>query len=417
MGRLMGIVGLLVMLGIAYALSNNRKAIRLKTVLWGVGLQFGLALLVLGTEVGRAMIDIAAGLVTRLLNMSVAGATFLFGSLGTTEATNGMNSPAKEFLFAFQVLPTIIFIAALFSLLYYYGVMQFIIRGLAKFMTRVMGTSGAESLNAAASIFMGQTESPLTIRPYLSKLTESELMTVMTAGFATVSGAILAAYIGTGVEPRNVLMAVVMAAPAAVALAKIIVPETETPVTAGVVRLEVTRKDSNVLGAIASGTTDGLSLALNVAAMLIAFLALLALVNGIMGGTHDILAGWGFPYFPSSLQTVLGWFFQPLAWLMGIPWKDTNTIGGLLGLRVATNEIVAFTELAKVKELIDPRSYAIATFALCGFANFASIGIQIGGIGALAPDRRDDLARLGLRAMIAATLANFMSACIAGILL
>ncbi len=417
MGRFIGVIGLLVMVGIAYALSNNRKAIRWKTVGWGMGLQFGLALLVLKTQLGLTVIDGAARLVTEILNMSVAGSTFLFGSLGTTAATEGMNSPAKEFLFAFQVLPTIIFIAALFALLYYYGIMQFIIRGLAKFMTKVMGTSGAESLNAAASIFMGQTESPLTIRPYLSKLTESELMTVMTAGFATVSGAILAAYIGTGVEPRNVLMAVVMAAPAAMALSKVIVPETGTPLTAGVVKLDVPRQDPNVLGALARGTTDGLSLALNVAAMLIAFLAILALLNAIFGGVHTLLAGWGFPYFPESLQVVLGWFFRPLAWLMGIPWDDAGAIGGLLGLRVVTNEIVAYLELAKIKDVIDPRSYAIATFALCGFANLGSIGIQIGGIGALAPDRRDDLARLGLRAMIAATLANFMSACIAGILL
>jgi CNT family concentrative nucleoside transporter len=418
MGRFIGVIGLLVMVGIAYALSNNRKAIRWKTVGWGMGLQFGLALLVLKTDLGLEAIDGAARLVTRLLNMSVAGATFLFGSLGTRAAAEGVNSPAREFLFAFQVLPTIIFIAALFALLYYYGIMQFIIRGLAKFMTKVMGTSGAESLNAAASIFMGQTESPLTIRPYISKLTESELMTVMTAGFATVSGAILAAYIQTGVDPRNVLMAVVMAAPAALALSKVIVPETGTPLTAGVVKLDVPRQDPNVLGALARGTTDGLGLALNVAAMLISFLAILALLDGILGGIHTLLDDWwGITYFPESLQVVLGWFFRPLAWLMGIPWNDAGTIGGLLGLRVVTNEIVAYIELAKVKDMLDPRSYAIATFALCGFANLGSIGIQIGGIGALAPDRRDDLARLGLRAMIAATLANFMSACIAGILL
>ncbi|MFB3141070.1 MAG: nucleoside transporter C-terminal domain-containing protein, partial [Candidatus Acidiferrales bacterium] len=292
-----------------------------------------------------------------------------------------------------------------------------IISALAKVMTRLMGTSGAESLNAAASIFMGQTESPLTIRPYLSKLTQSELMTVMTAGMATVQGAILAAYIRVGADPRHLLMAVVMAAPAALVLAKIMVPETESPVTAGVVRLKVERQDPNVLGAIARGTTDGLSLALNVGAMLIAFLALLALVNLAFGKTHDFLSFVGFPYFPAELEVLLGWFFSPLAWLIGVPWKDAGTVGGLMGLRMVTNEIIAYGQLGQLKEMLDPRSYTIATFALCGFANLGSIGIQIGGIGALAPNRRNDLARLGFRAMMAGSLANFMSASIAGILL
>jgi len=411
MERLMGVLGLLVLLGLAYAMSNNRKAIRLKTVAWGLGLQFAFAILVLKTTAGRAAIEFLAEKVDRLLRMSEAGSSFVFGSLGAQP------NPDSPFYFAFQVLPTIIFIAALFAILYYYGIMQAIIRAMAKVMTTLMGTSGAESLNAAASIFMGQTESPLTIRPYLSKLTQSEMMTVMTAGFATVSGAILAAYIRTGVDPKHILMAVVMAAPAALMLSKIVVPETDTPLTAGVVKLDIKIDDPNVLGAAARGTTDGLGLALNVAAMLISFLALLALVNALFGGLHDAFAALGFPYFPQTLETVVGWVLSPLAWLMGVPWKDATTVGGLLGLRMVTNEIVAFYQLAGIKETLDPRSVAIATFALCGFANLASIGIQIGGIGALAPDRRDDLSRLGLRAMLAATMANFMSACIAGILL
>ena len=411
MARLIGFAGLLVMLGIAYALSDNRRAIRWKTVGWGIGLQAGFAVLLLKTETGRVVIQACANTVSGLLRMAEAGSTFLFGSLG---AQSGPDSP---FYFAFQVLPVIIFIAAFFALLYYYGVMQFIIRGMAKVMTRLMGASGAESLNAAASIFMGQTESPLTIRPYLSSLTKSELLTVMTAGMATVQGGILVAYERTGAKMENLLMAVVMAAPAALALAKIMIPETGKPVTAGVVRLEVKREDPNVLGAIARGTTDGGRLALNVAAMLISFLALLALLNGVFGGIHTGLASIGFAWFPQSLESVLGVFFRPLAWLMGIPWGDAGEIGSLLGLRMVTNEIVAYIKLAEVQSLIDPRSHAIATFALCGFANFSSIGIQIGGIGALAPDRRADLARLGVRAMIAGTLANFMSACIAGILL
>jgi CNT family concentrative nucleoside transporter len=264
---------------------------------------------------------------------------------------------------------------------------------------------------------MGQTESPLTIRPYLSKLTQSELMTVMTAGFATVSGAILGAYIRVGIDPRHLLMAVVMAAPAAVLLSKMFVPETESPLTAGTVKLEVERPDPNVLGAAARGTTDGLGLAVNVAAMLISFLALLALLNALFGAVHTGLEAYGFTYFPESLQELVGWFFSPLAWLMGVPWKDAGTVGGLMGLRMVTNEIVAYYELVGVREALDPRSAAIASFALCGFANLGSIGIQIGGIGALAPERRGDLARLGLKAMLAATLANFMSASVAGILL
>lgn len=411
MERLVGLLGILLMLAIAYAFSTNRKAIRLKTVLWGLGLQFVFALLVLKTDIGQQVIAFLARGVDKLLRLSEAGSGFLFGSLGVQP------TPEAPFYFAFQVLPTIIFIAALFAILYYYGVMQAIVRAMAKVMVKWMGTSGAESLNAAASIFMGQTESPLTIRPYLSKLTQSELMTVMTAGFATVSGAILAAYLRTGVDGRLLLMAVVMAAPAAIMLSKVFVPETETPVTAGQVKLEVETHDVNVLGAAARGTTDGLGLALNVAAMLISFLALLALINALFGGLHDAFAAVGFSYFPEKLDVLLGWIFSPLAWLMGVPWKDATAIGGLMGLRMVTNEIIAYLQLAQVRETIDPRSYAIATFALCGFANLGSIGIQIGGLGALAPDRRNDLARLGFRAMIAATMANFMSASVAGILL
>ncbi|MGH9803678.1 MAG: NupC/NupG family nucleoside CNT transporter [Candidatus Acidiferrales bacterium] len=411
MGRLMGLLGILVILGVAYAFSTNRRAIRRKTVLWGLGLQFTFAVLVLKTQVGRDVIAFLAGKVNTLLRMSEAGSKFLFGSLGAQE------TPTDPFFFAFQVLPTIIFIAALFAILYYYGIMQAIVRAMARVMTRLMGTSGAESLNAAASIFMGQTESPLTIRPYLSKLTQSELMTVMVAGMATVSGAILAAYLRTGVDGRHLLMAVVMAAPAAVMLAKMFVPETESPVTAGTVKLDIEQQDENVLGAAARGTTDGLHLALNVAAMLISFLALLALLNGLFSGISEFFAALGFPYFPSRLEDVVGWLFSPLAWLMGVPWKDAGAVGGLMGLRMVTNEIIAYYQLAQVKEALDPRSFAIATFALCGFANLGSIGIQIGGLGALVPERRADLSRLGFRAMIAATLANFMSAAVAGILL
>jgi concentrative nucleoside transporter, CNT family len=410
MERLIGLLGIATMLGLAVLLSTNRRAIRLKTVGWGLGLQLLFAILVLKTRFGQEAIRVSAEVVNRVLRVSEAGSTFLFGPLGARTAEQPI------FYFAFQVLPTIIFISALFSILYYYGIMQFVIRQLARVMTRLMGTSGAESLNAAASIFMGQTESPLTIRPYLSKLTQSELMMVMTAGMATVSGAILAAYIGAGAEARHLLTAVVMAAPAAIVLAKIMVPETEQPLTAGDAKVAVERQDPNVLGAAARGTTDGLNLAINVAAMLIAFLALLALINLMFGGAHGWLAARGIGWFPQSLQQLVGWLFSPIAWLLGVPWSDAGTVGGLLGLRMVTNEVVAFVELGAEGSLLAGRSYAVATFALCGFANLSSIGIQIGGIGALAPDRRADLARLGFRAMLAGTMANFMSGAIAGML-
>jgi CNT family concentrative nucleoside transporter len=281
-------------------------------------------------------------------------------------------------------------------------------------MQRIMGASGAESLNVAASIFMGQTEAPLTIRPFLPDLTRSELMTVMTSGMAHVSGGIMAAYIAFGAEPKNLLAAVIMTAPGTLLMSKMIVPETEVARTAGKVTMpeDAEHKDENFLGAIARGTTDGLNLAINVAAMLISFLALIALLNGIMGGIHNHVA-----WFPSSLQMVFGWIFSPVAWVIGIPWKDCHSIGNLLGIRMAANELVAFTQLGPMKGALDPRSFTIATFALCGFANFSSIGIQIGGIGALAPNKRSELAKLGIRAMLAGTMANLMSASIVGMFL
>jgi CNT family concentrative nucleoside transporter len=317
-------------------------------------------------------------------------------------------------------LPTVIFIAAFFAILYHFGIMQIIIRVFAWVMTRVMGASGAESLDVAASIFMGQTEAPLTIRPFLKDLTQSELMTVMTAGMAHVSGGIMAAYIAFGIEPKHLLSAVIMTAPGTLLMAKMLVPETEQPQTAGRVVMseeeQEAEKHENLLGAVARGTTDGLHLALNIAAMLISFLALIALLNGIMGSLHNGLAHLGWNWFPSSLQQVFGVIFAPIAWLIGIPWHDCPIIGNLLGTRMVLNELVAFSQLGPQKAMLDPRSFTIATFALCGFANLSSIGIQIGGIGALAPNRTGDLARLGVRAMLAGTMANLMSASIAGML-
>ncbi len=402
------------MLGLAYIFSTNRRAIRLKTVAWGLGLQFAFAVFVLKLDAGRRAFQKAGDVVNQLLSYAFAGSQFVFGDLGKQGSHLG-------FYFAFQVLPTIIFIAAFFAVLYHYGIMQFIIKIAAWVMTRVMGASGAESLNVAASIFMGQTEAPLTIRPFLPDLTRSELMTVMTSGMAHVSGGIMAAYIAFGIEPKHLLSAVIMTAPGTLLMAKMLVPETEQPKTAGRVVIskdeEKTEKEENLLGAIARGTTDGLHLALNIAAMLISFLALIALANGILGGVHNWLAGHGIFWFPKSLESIFGALFAPVAWVIGIPWRDCPIIGGLLGTRMVLNELVAFSMLGPQRAMLDPRSFTIATFALCGFANLSSIGIQIGGIGALAPNKKGELARLGIRAMLAGTMANLMSASIAGMLL
>jgi len=404
MGRFTGILGIAVILGLAYLFSTDRRAIKLKTVLWGIGLQIVLGIFVLRVKSGQIIFQTLGNGAKHLLDFSYVGSSFVFGELGKSDSNLGL-------IFAFQVLPTIIFIAAFFAVLYYLGVMQLIIRAAAWLMTAIMGASGAESLNVAASIFMGQTEAPLTIRPFLPKLTKSELMTVMTSGMAHISGGMMAAYIHVGgADPTNLLTAVIMTAPGTLLMAKMLVPETETPLTAGRVEMPQMEKDSNILGAIARGTVDGLHLALNVGAMLIVFLALLALLNAMMGWVHIHIS-----WFPYSLQQVLGWIFAPIAWLIGIPWHDATQIGNLLGLRMVTNEFVAFSQLGPMKGVLDPRTFAISTFALCGFANFSSIGIQIGGIGALAPERRNDLAKFGVRAMLAGTMANLLSASIVGI--
>jgi CNT family concentrative nucleoside transporter len=408
MHHFVGVLGLITMMTLAWIFSTNRRAIRGKTVAWGLGLQIVFAFIVLRSESGRWLFQKAGAGVNWVLDFSFAGSSFIFGALGQKGG-----SPLIGPTFAFSVLPAIIFIAAIFALLYYYGVMQFFIRLAARVMTGLMGASGAESLNVAASIFMGQTEAPLTIRPYLPDLTRSELMTVMTSGMAHVSGGIMAAYIFYGVEAKHLLAAVIMTAPGTILLSKMLVPETETPKTSGKVEMANLERDTNALGAIARGTTDGLTLALNVAAMLISFIALIYLVDGCFGLVHNHIFGW----FPASLEQVLGWIFWPVAWVIGIPRGDCSTIANLLGLRMVTNELIAFQRLGPMAPTLDPRSFTIATFALCGFANFSSIGIQIGGIGALAPNKKPELARLGIRAMLAGTMANLMSASIAGIML
>jgi CNT family concentrative nucleoside transporter len=410
--RIQPIAGLALILALAYCMSSARRAIDYRTVGWGLGLQFLFALIVLKTSVGRQVFQTLGGVITKLLNFTYVGSSFVFGPLGNPDVwpkimTSVLGAEGGQYanIFAFMVLPTIIFIAALFAILYYFGVMQVIVRVFAVIMRRFMRASGAESLNVAASIFMGQTEAPLTIRPFLPRMTESELMTVMTAGMAHISGGVMAAYILFGVEAQHLLTAVIMTAPGTLMMAKIFVPETRVPETMGTVRLDVERTDVNVIDAAGRGTGEGLHLALNVGAMLISFLALIALVNAILG-----LAG-------LSMQQIFGWVFSPIAWSLGVPWRDAATVGNLLGTRMVLNEFVAYSQLGPLKATLDPKSFTIATFALCGFANFSSIGIQIGGIGALAPERRHDHARLGMRAMLAGTFANFLTATIAGMLL
>lgn len=408
LSRIVAVFGALLMLAIAYALSSNRRGVDFKLVAWGVGMQWAFAALVMWVPFGEQALDALADVVTAVLAKSYEGSRFVFGALGE----QGGGNSGLGVIFAFQILPTIVFVAALFSILYHLGVMQKIVGVLAWVMVRTMGTSGAESLSVGASVFMGQTEAPLTIRPFLARLTKSELFLVMVSGMATVSGAILGAYVAIGgVEMRLLLAAVAMTAPICVVTAKLMMPEDAKPETSGQGKIELPRdKDSNVLLAAANGTTDGLKLAVNVGAMLIVFIALVALVNsGLWLISIDGEA--------LTLQRMLGWVFAPLAWLMGVPWADCPEVGNVLGTRTILNELIAFDELQNVGAAIQPRSTAIAVFAVCGFANVSSIGIQIGGLGALAPERRADIAAMGVRALIAATLANFSTACVAGALL
>jgi len=409
LGRFTGVLGILAVLLAAWLFSTNRRHIRWRTVAWGLSLQLLFAFLVLRFDFGQRAMFWAGGVVTKMLSATSAGTSVLFGKLGTPDTSLGS-------IFAFQVLPTIIFISAFFALLYHIGVMQIIIRAMAWVMLKTMRISGAESMNVAASIFMGQTEAPLTIRPFLAGATRSELMTIMTSGMAHVSGGIMAMYISQGIEARHLLSAVIMTSPGTILMAKMLVPETEVPATEGKVIIPKSEEhqDENLIGAIARGTIDGGKLALNVAIMLISFLALVALLDMLLGWIHMHA---GFHWIPGSLGEILGYLFWPVAWLIGIPTQDCSLIGNLLGTRMALNEVIAYIALGAHKATILPRSFTIATFALCGFANLGSIGMQIGGIGALVPERRNDLARLGVRAMLAGTMANLISASIAGMFL
>ena len=411
MARFTGLLGLITFIGLAYALSTNRRAIKWRTVAWGLSLQIIFAFLVIKWSYGQRILQAGSNAVTSMLGHAADGSSMVFGPLGDP------HSPLN--VFAFAVLPTIIFVSAFFAIMYHIGLMQKIIKVVAWIMQRTMGTSGAESTNVAASIFMGQTEAPLTIRPFLSGATNSELMTIMTSGMAHVSGGIMAAYISFGINAKDLLSAVIMTAPGTILVAKMLVPETEIPATAGTVHMPPSEehKNENFIGAIARGTIDGGQLAFNVAIMLISFLALVGLVNACMLGISNSLWAHGHVPFPHSLGNALGTLASPVAWLIGIPWNEASRIGNLLGTRAVLNEFVAYTQLGLWKSTLTPRTFYIATFALCGFANLGSIGMQIGGIGALVPNRRNDLARLGFRAMLAGTMANLMSASIVSMLL
>lgn len=402
MDRWVSFLGLFAMLGIAWALSVDRRSIRWRPVAVGTALQILFALVILRTEPGRALFDGMGAVINKFLDFTDAGASFVFGE------------KFKEFYFAFKVLPTIIFFSSFITILYYFGVLQWIVGLFARMMMKLMGTSGAESLSASANIFVGQTEAPLLIKPFVASMTRSELMAVMTGGFATIAGGVMAAYVGMGVSAKHLLAASVMSAPAALVMAKLMFPETEESRTAGKVAIEVERPWANAIDAAASGAADGLKLALNVGAMLIAFVALIALLDWPLGKLGALA---GHPEL--SLNVVLGYLGRPLAWLMGVPWSEAGDVGTLIGIKTAVNEFVGYIRLEEMVAAgkLSERSQVIATYALCGFSNFSSIAIQIGGIGAMAPERKSDLARLGLRAMVAGSLACFQTATIAGILL
>ena len=433
--RLRSLLGLVVLTGLAWSLSQDRSRIPWRVVLWGIGLQLVFALFILKTALGVQIFATLNTLVVALLGFTVDGASFVFGNLvhnnvpvGAGEPGNGGFTAATGQVantgayFAFTVLPTIIFFSSLMALLYHLGVMQRVVKGMAWVMQRTMKTSGAETLSAAGNIFVGQTEAPLLIKPFVARMTNSELMAVMTAGFATVAGGVMAAYVGMLLThfpdiAGHLMAASVMSAPAALVCAKLMVPETERPETADTLEVSVERLDVNVIDAASRGASEGLFLALNVGAMLLAFVAIISLLNGFLGWA-GALAG----FDGLSLERLMGWLLAPLAWLMGVTWADAPVVGSLMGVKTVLNEFVAYLQLAGLMQAeggvtLQPRSVVIVTYALCGFANFSSIAIQLGGIGGMAPSRRHDLSRLGLRAMIGGTLAAFMTATIAGMIL
>ena len=401
MERWISVLGLVVMVALAWLMSADKKRQDLRLILSGIGLQIVFAFLILKTSVGLAIFDVARKFINQIISFSDAGSAFVFGA------------SFKEHLFAFSVLPTIIFVSSIMAVLFHLGVMQWIVKGMAKIMVWVMNASGSESLASAANVFVGQTEAPLVIKPYLNSMTRAELMVLMTGGMATVAGGVMAAYVGLGVDAGHLLAASVMSAPAAIVIARIMLPEKEESVTKGVVKIEIPKQDENVLDAACRGASEGAKLAFNVGAMLIAFIAIVSMLDYSLSFIGNVSGE------PLTFARVLGFVLQPLAWTMGVPWgEEAKTVGVLLGEKMMLNEFVAYVDLTtNYKEKLSPRSFTIATYALCGFANFSSIAIQIGGIGGLVPERRKDFAQLGFKAMIGGTLAAYMTACIAGFMI
>lgn len=403
-----------VLMLIGWLMSENKRHFPWRVALWGTGLQVIFAMIILWSSLGRRAFEWLGDFVTGFLGFAQNGAEFLFGNIVKPEYKDTFG-----FQFAFAILPTIIFFASVMAVGYHFGIMQRIVKGIAWVMSKSMKTSGAESLSCAANIFLGQTEAPFLIRPFLSSLTRSELNAVMVGGFATIAGGVMAGYIALGIPAKHLLAASVMSAPAALVFAKITVPEREKAMTAGQVKMPEMPRNANVIDAAAVGAMDGLKLAVNVGAMLLAFIALIAVVNALLSYWSDQVLVWGFPYFPSSLKQIFSVLFWPIAFLLGVPVKECTDFGYLLGTQMSVNEFVAFVDLSNMIKAgtLSPRSIALASYALCGFANFSSIAIQIGGISGLAPDRRKDLAQLGLRAMIAGNLASYQTAAIAGMLI
>lgn len=416
-GIAFGLFGLAVLISVAYAFSGHKSSVDWKQVAAGVGLQIVFAVIVILVPGGREFFDAISRVFVKVIDFAMAGSTFIFGDLASAEQFG--------FIFAFQVLPTIIFFASLMAVLYHIGLMQKVVQGMAWVMQKVLGVSGSESLSVAANVFIGQTEAPLVVRPYIAKMTESELFTMMVGGMATIAGAVLAAYIAMlgGTDEvqrlfyaRHLLAASVMAAPATIVIAKLLRPETEESLTKGTVHLEVEKTATNVIEAAANGASDGVKLALNVGGMILAFIALITMINfplawiGQVTGLESLIGQ------TLSLSVILGYILSPLAWIIGIPWSEATIVGGLIGEKMVINEFVAYMHLSEIKQTLSEHSVLISTYALCGFANFSSIAIQLAGIGGLAPNRRSDIARMGMRAVLGGTLATMMTATIAGVL-
>lgn len=423
---LFGIFGLSVLIGIAIAFSNNRKKIDWRMVSAGLGVQILFAYFVLNISFGKAIFDAIGRFFVKIIEFTNEGSAFLFGVIGKQDTFAAVTDGANGgFMFAFQVLPTIIFFSSLMLVLYHLGIMQKIVQGMAWIMAKALKISGAESISVAANVFIGQTEAPLVVRPYVEGMTRSELLTLMIGGMATIAGGVLAAYVnilggGDPVETQKfatfLLSASVMAAPATIVVAKILMPETEKSKTMGTVKVTVERTTSNVIDAAATGAADGLKLALNVGGMLLAFIALIAMFNWFIELILTDAMGLTINDKPITMQILVGYLLSPLAWVIGVPWKDCVSVGSMIGQKVIINEFIAYLELLNLKETLSDKAVLISTFALCGFANFSSIAIQIGGIGGIAPGRRTDLAKYGLLAVLGGSLATFMTATIAGVI-